>query len=80
MGPRREPQEHSAVPQISTDCDLGSLTLTPSEGFLLSRVDGRTSWALLREVGGMPPEEVDATLRRFVDLGVVVLDEKGDAS
>lgn len=75
MGPRREPEEHSAVPQLSPDCDLGSLTLTPAEGFLLSRVDGRTTWALLREVGGMAPEEVDAALRRFADLGVVQLEE-----
>jgi curved DNA-binding protein CbpA len=81
MGPRREPQEHSAVPQLSPDCDLEDLTLTPAEGFLLSRVDGRTTWGLLREVGGMTPEEVDATLRRFADLGVLRLDEaKPEAS
>jgi len=81
MDPRREPEEHSAVPQLSPDCDLGSLTLTPAEGFLLSRVDGRTTWGLLREVGGLPPDLVDATLRRFADLGVVVLDPgKAEAS
>jgi len=62
------------VPQLSPDCDLGNLTLTPAEGFLLSRVDGRTTWGLLRELGGLPPDVVDATLRRFAELGVVLLD------
>jgi curved DNA-binding protein CbpA len=80
MGPQREPEEHSAVPQISAECDLASLPLTPAEGFLLSRVDGRTSWGLLREVGGMPPAEVDACLRRFVERGFLTLDEEKSAS
>jgi curved DNA-binding protein CbpA len=73
MGPREEPEDHSVVPQLCDDCDLGSLTLTPAEGYLLSRVDGLTPWGLLREVGGMPPEEVDACLRRFAEQGIVTL-------
>jgi curved DNA-binding protein CbpA len=73
MGPRGEPEDHSVVPQLSDDCDLGSLTLTPAEGYLLSRVDGLTPWSLLREVGGMPPDEVDVCLRRFVEQGLVTL-------
>jgi len=79
MGPQRVSEDHSAVPQLSADCDLGQLTLTPAEGYLLSRVDGCTPWSLLREVGGLPPDEVDACLRRFVDLGVVVIDAKPEA-
>jgi len=73
MGTRREPEGDSAVPQLHPECDLASLTLTPAEGYLLSRVDGRTRWALLREVGGMAPDEVDATLRRFLEIGVITV-------
>jgi curved DNA-binding protein CbpA len=76
MGSSPEPEDHSAVPQLAPDCDLGSLPLSPAEGFLLSRVDGRTSWALLRELGGLPAGEVDRCLRRFADEGIIVLDGK----
>ena len=75
MGPQREPEEYSAVPQISPECDLGSLGLTPGEGYLLSRVDGRTTWGLLREIGGLAPDEIDTAMRRFVELGVLVLED-----
>jgi curved DNA-binding protein CbpA len=74
MGSQREPEELSAVPQISAECDLGSLSLTPGEGFLLSRVDGRTTWGLLREIGGLSPDEVDTAMCRFLELGVIVLE------
>ena len=74
MGPRREPEDHSVVPQASADCDLERVTLTPAEAFLLSRVDGRTSWSLLRELGGMAAEEVDACLRRLAEEGIVILE------
>jgi len=74
MGPRREPEDHSVVPQPSSDCDLERVTLTPAEAYLLSRVDGRTPWSLLRQVGGMAAEEVDACLRRLAEEGVVTLE------
>ena len=78
MDPRREPEDHSVVPQQSADCDLGRLTLTPAEAYLLSRVDGQTSWGLLRELGGMSAEDVDACLRSLAERGIVLL-ESGKA-
>ena len=74
MGSRPEPEVHSAVPQLAPECDLASLPLSPAEGFLLSRVDGSTPWALLRQLGGIPPEEVDRCLRRFAEQGILLVD------
>jgi len=53
------------------------LALTPAEGFLLSRVDGLTPWAVLRQIGGLPPEEVERCLRRWLAAGILVLDGSG---
>ncbi|MBW2714380.1 MAG: DnaJ domain-containing protein [Deltaproteobacteria bacterium] len=61
------------IPQISATWDMGSAQLTPMEGFLLSRIDGRTSCALLRQMGGVPPEEVDALIDRWLTEGVICL-------
>jgi curved DNA-binding protein CbpA len=68
------------IPQISATWDMGSAQLTPMEGFLLSRVDGRTSCALLRQMAGIPPEEVDELLERWVAEGVICLVEPASDS
>jgi len=64
------------VPQLVDGWESQGLRLTPSEGFLLSRIDGATSWASLRQIAGMPPDEVDACLARWIAQGIVAL---GDA-
>ncbi|MDH3519970.1 MAG: DnaJ domain-containing protein [Myxococcales bacterium] len=47
------------------------MALTPVEGFLLSRMDGRTSWLALRQIGGVSPEQVDQFLERWVEAGAI---------
>jgi curved DNA-binding protein CbpA len=42
---------------------------------LLSRIDGHTSWTLLRQIGGIAPEQVDRCIERWLSEGVVVVDE-----
>jgi curved DNA-binding protein CbpA len=74
MGSQGDPEDRSAaVPQLAPDCDPASLPLSPAEGFLLSRIDGRTSWRLLRAVGGLSAPEVDRCLARWIDEGVLIL-------
>ncbi len=60
------------MPRLAPDCVPTRLALTPSEGFLLSRIDGQTPWAVLREIGGLPPEQVDACLERWHADGILV--------
>jgi curved DNA-binding protein CbpA len=60
------------TPRLASDCDLEGLELSPAEGFLLSRIDGHTPQALLREVGGLPPDDVDRCIERWVEAGLVV--------
>lgn len=61
------------IPQLSATWDMSGAQMTPMEGFLLSRIDGRTTCAVLRQIGGMPPEEVDALIDRWVTEGVLCI-------
>jgi curved DNA-binding protein CbpA len=61
------------VPQLVDGWESQGLRLTPSEGFLLSRIDGATPWASLRQIAGMPPSQVDACLERWVAQGIVAV-------
>lgn len=60
-----------SVLTIASGCDPTQLELSAAEGFLLSRIDGATPWRLLREIGGLPAEQVDACLERWLDAGWV---------
>ena len=63
------------VPRLASSLDPTKLQLSPEEGFLLSRIDGHTSWTLLRQIGGLAPEEVDRCIERWLSEGVVEVDE-----
>jgi curved DNA-binding protein CbpA len=63
----------SEVPSLAPGCDPTRLPLSPAEGYLLSRIDGRTPWSVLREIGGLPPVEVDRCLQRWVQEGILVV-------
>jgi curved DNA-binding protein CbpA len=62
------------IPRIAPGRDPSALQMSPAEGFLLSRIDGNTPWRLLRDIGGIPAEQVDRTLERWLDDGLVVLE------
>ncbi len=61
------------VPQLVDGWESQGLRLTPSEGFLLSRIDGATPWTSLRQIAGMPADEVDACLERWIAQGIVAI-------
>jgi curved DNA-binding protein CbpA len=65
------------VPRLGPGVDPTALSLTPAEGYLLSRVDGRTPWRVLREIGGLSPAEVDRCLERWLAEQVLVVDGAG---
>jgi curved DNA-binding protein CbpA len=65
--------QEGQVPALAPGLDPARLPLSPAEGFLLSRIDGRTPWKLLREIGGLAPSEVDRCLERWLEEGVVVV-------
>ena len=65
------------MPKVAPGCDPTRLPLSPAEGYLLSRVDGRTPWSVLREIGGLSPSEVDRCLRSWLQDGLL---EVGDGS
>jgi curved DNA-binding protein CbpA len=66
-------EDERQVPQLAPDWDPARCALTPAEGFLLSRIDGHTPWAQLRQIGGIPPEEADRCLTRWLSEGIVTV-------
>ena len=65
---------NEGIPRLGPGVDPTRLVLTPAEGYLLSRIDGATSWTHLRAIGGLAAEEVDRCLERWVAEGVVVVE------
>lgn len=59
------------VPKLRLDVDLTKLGLTVDEGFLASRIDGRTSVPDLALVVGKPESDVERVLARLEKVGVV---------
>ena len=51
--------------------DPTSLRLSAAEGYLLSRIDGCTPWRVLREIGGLSPEDVDILVENWIADGLV---------
>ncbi len=68
----------SRIPRLAPDWDPSGSRLSPAEGFLLSRIDGHTPWSQLRLIGGIPPEQVDRCLERWIAEGVVEVSDTGD--
>lgn len=62
------------IPRLASDCDSTALELSPTEGFLLSRIDGQTSWKFLREIGGQTPAEVDQCIEEWLMAGIIDID------
>lgn len=62
------------TPRLAPGWDPSGRSLSPAEGFLLSRIDGQTPWAQLRHIGGIPPGEVDRCLQRWISEGVLLVE------
>ncbi|MBN1961715.1 MAG: DnaJ domain-containing protein [Deltaproteobacteria bacterium] len=62
----------SLCPQPIAGIDWHSLDLTPRDGFVLSRIDGRMSVRLLSDVAGIPLDEIVTTLKRLETVGAVL--------
>lgn len=63
------------VPKLAPDWETRGASLGPEEGFLLSRIDGVTSWNVLRQIAGVSPDQVDRCMERLVKEGLVVLEK-----
>ena len=61
----------SIVPRLNPDCDVRALPLTPQEGFVLSRVDGKTNADEIGQTTGMPDTVLEA-LTRLATLGAIL--------
>lgn len=67
------------IPCLSEGKDIASLDLTPKDGFVLSRVDGKTSIAEISSISGLPIEEVMQIFEKLSSnkvIGFVAKEEK----
>ncbi len=62
------------VPRLAPGCDPTQFSLSPAEGYLLSRIDGMTSCKMLRQIGGLPAEQIDRYIDDWVKQGVILFD------
>jgi hypothetical protein len=60
--------------KLSLESVLGQLELTPSEGFILSRLDAAKDLSSLKKLSTMPEQEVISSLYSLVVAGVVAVD------
>jgi curved DNA-binding protein CbpA len=71
--------DQDSVMRIAAGCEPSKLSLSPAEGFLLSRIDGHTPRGVLREIGALAPGEIDRCLERWLKEGVLELVRPGRA-
>src|SRR5258705_257139 len=64
-------EDEETLLRLAEGYDPASLVLSPAEGFLLSRIDGRTSRAVLRRIGALAPAEIDRCVARWLEAGVL---------
>ncbi len=62
------------TPKLNLSAALHQLPLTAEDGFVLSRLDGRTSLRQLLALTGLPPERLQSILSRLVAHGAVLPD------
>jgi curved DNA-binding protein CbpA len=67
------------IPKPVHGLDVRRLPLGPVEGFVLSRVDGRTTDSEIALLTGMPQADVVIVLHRLAELGAVQYEGSGDA-
>lgn len=63
-----------AVPHVvAPAARLTSLPLDHKAGFILASIDGESTVQTLIDVSGLPPHDVVGTLRRLLELGIIVV-------
>lgn len=65
----RMASQGAKVPRLVPGVDLTKLPLSPLEGFVLSRIDGVASIAVLADLTSLDEGQVNAIVERIIDLG-----------
>jgi tetratricopeptide (TPR) repeat protein len=74
------PDLDQRVPQLVGGVDIRTLPLTALDGFVLSRIDGRTRLGEIVAMTGLPDPQVREIVERLVALGAVTLPGAGGAA
>jgi len=68
--------DKTSVPKVAPGTDLTKLPIGAREGFLLSRIDGRTPLGDLASLCGFPADEVERLLARLIELRAAFIGDK----
>jgi hypothetical protein len=66
LGPR------SDRPKLNTAADLSNVKLTPTEGFVLSRIDGRASYDEICRISSLGRDETVAILKKLKRAAIIL--------
>jgi len=71
-----EALDKSSVPKVAPGTDFTKLPIGAREGFLLSRIDGRTTLGDLAALCGFPADEVERLLLRLMEVRAAYIGDK----
>ncbi len=71
-------EQWNVVPKMRDDIDIMKAGLSVEEGFIASRVDGRTPLVDIARMVGKTPKETHRLLQRLAKAGVVRLGDEGE--
>ncbi len=71
-------QDRERVLRLAADCEPTSLRLSPTEGYLLSRIDGQLTWDALRKMGALPADAVDACIAEWLKESIIEFADGAD--
>ena len=63
---------HAQMLALAPGIEPTTLPLDPTAGYVLSRIDGRTNWETLRQIGALRPQEIDVLVEKWLKEGVLV--------
>jgi curved DNA-binding protein CbpA len=68
--------DKSSVPKLAPGTDITKLPIGAREGFVLSRIDGRTSLGELASLCGFPYDEIERVIARLLEIRAAFFGDK----
>lgn len=65
------------VPRLTGGLDFNSLSLTPAQWKVISRIDGTSNLEEVRLLAGLSPPDLERTVYELVDAGIVDVKRRG---
>jgi hypothetical protein len=67
------------VPRVKGHLDFNTLSLSPAQWKVISRIDGTSNLEEIRLLSGLTPTEAEATIHELTDKGLIDVRRRGGA-